>query len=168
MGHLTANTWGIATSRARCIVEGVTVTWNLTNCPAGGGGFVAALGSHKSDFPMPKGVRNCDDEGGVVVQPEVKEGDCLFFMDGAQTHGTHPWRNDHDRRSVLFKYASRTSIRGGHNLIDPDTYWDGETVEGMTAIQRAVMYGPASSVGRRRKLRLVVNEDGVVATGEGR
>ena len=53
-------------------------------------------------------------------------------------------------------------------MIDPDTYWDGETVEGMTAIQRAVMYGPASSVGRRRKLRLVVNEDGVVATGEGR
>ena len=60
---------------------------------------------------MPAGVRDCDDDGGAVVQPEIRAGDCFFFMDGAQTHGTHPWQNDHERRSVLMKYASRTSIR---------------------------------------------------------
>ncbi len=142
---------------------GVTVTWNLNDCPAGGGGFAAAPGSHKSDFPLPKGVRNCDDDGGAVVQPEIRAGDCFFFMDGAQTHGTHPWRNDHDRRSILFKYASRTSIRSGRNFIDPKNYWGGTTVEGMTPAEKAVMYGPASGV-NRRPMTLDVREDGKVST----
>ena len=144
---------------------GVTVTWNLTDCPAGGGGFAAAPGSHRSDFPMPAGVRDCDDDGGAVVQPEIRAGDCFFFMDGAQTHGTHPWQNDHERRSVLMKYASRTSIRQGRDLVDPDTHWDGSTVEGMSPVERAVMYGPASAV-FDRPVRLSVRDDGEVVTAE--
>lgn len=145
---------------------GVTVTWNLTDCPAHGGGFVAALGSHKSDFPMPIGVRNCDDELGSVVQPEVKAGDVLFFMDGAQTHGTHPWRNDHDRRSLLFKYASRTSTRSGQSreFYPPDRYWDEDVIDGMTPAQRAVMHGPGSNIGGDPNLKLIVEEGGRVLT----
>ena len=103
---------------------GVTVTWNLTDCPAGKGGFVGVLGSHKSDYPMPDGVRSCTDDLGSAVNPEIRAGDVLFFMDGAQTHGTHPWQNDWDRRSVLFKYASRTSIRQDvARCIAPEDYW---------------------------------------------
>ena len=145
---------------------GVTVTWNLTDCPAGGGGFAAAVGSHKSDFPLPRGVRNCDDDGGAVVQPGVKAGDALFFMDGAQTHGTHPWRNDHERRSILFKYASRTSTRSGVSRVlhPPDVYWDAHVVEGMTPAQRAVMAGPGSNFRADRTLKLIVEEDGRVVT----
>jgi ectoine hydroxylase-related dioxygenase (phytanoyl-CoA dioxygenase family) len=75
----------------------VTVTWNLTNCPAGQGGFVGVWGSHKSDFPMPDGVRFCTVDLGSAVNPEIRAGDVLFFIDGAQTHGTHPWQNDWDR-----------------------------------------------------------------------
>jgi len=145
---------------------GVTVTWNLTDCPAGGGGFAAAIGSHKSDFPMPLGVRNCDDDGGAVVQPEVKAGDALFFMDGAQTHGTHPWQNDHERRSILFKYASRTSARSGvsRQLYPPNIYWDANIVEEMTPAQRAVMAGPGWNFRSDPTLSLTVEEDGRVVT----
>ncbi|MBK34940.1 MAG: hypothetical protein CME26_05350 [Gemmatimonadetes bacterium] len=145
---------------------GVTVTWNLTDCPAGGGGFAAAIGSHKLDFPMPLGVRNCDDDGGAVVQPEVKAGDALFFMDGAQTHGTHPWQNDHERRSILLKYASRTSARSGvsRQLYPPNIYWDANIVEEMTPAQRAVIAGPGWNFRSDPTLSLTVEEDGRVVT----
>lgn len=145
---------------------GVTVTWNLTDCPAGGGGFAAALGSHKSDFPMPIGVWNCDDDWSGVIQPAIKAGDCFFFMDGAQTHGMHLWRNDHERRSILFKYASRTSTRSGpsHSFLKPDKYWDDAIVDA----QRTVMHGPASSVRSRPELRLTVDKAGRVSAEIGK
>jgi len=142
---------------------GVTVTWNLTDCPAGKGGFAAVPGSHKSKYPMPKGVRNCDEDVGTVVNPDIRAGDVLFFMDGAQTHGTHPWQNDHERRSILFKYASRTSTRQGPSkeVCAPEFYWDEPIVNGMTPEQQAVMFGPCSAPGRE-DLYLVVDEDGAV------
>ena len=124
--------------------NGVTVTWNLTDCPAGKGGFVCVPGSHKSRFTMPGGVRNCTDDMGTVVQPGISAGDVLFFMDGAQTHGTHPWRNEHERRSVLFKYSGRTAIRGGQSFASPEKYWPEEIVEDMTPEELAVMWGPFS------------------------
>jgi ectoine hydroxylase-related dioxygenase (phytanoyl-CoA dioxygenase family) len=141
---------------------GVTVTWNLTDCPAGKGGFVGVLGSHKSDYPMPDGVRSCTDDLGSAVNPEIHAGDVLFFMDGAQTHGTHPWQNDWDRRSVLFKYASRTSIRQDvAGCIAPEDYWGKEMVSEMTLEERAVMFGPCSAP-RRDDMYLVVEESGSV------
>lgn len=145
---------------------GVTVTWNLTDCPAGGGGFACVAGSHKARYAMPDGVRTCDDHDGAVIQPAIRAGDVLLFMDGAQTHGTLPWLNDHDRRSLLFKYASRTSTRSGpsREVYLPEVYWEAETVEGMTAEQRAVMHGPGSSLGRDPALALTVDPDGTVRT----
>jgi ectoine hydroxylase-related dioxygenase (phytanoyl-CoA dioxygenase family) len=142
---------------------GVTVTWNLNDCPAGGGGFACAPGSHKSQFRMPDAVRHCDENQGTVIQPEIKAGDVLFFMDGAQTHGTHPWRNDHDRRSILYKYATRTATRGGPSseVCAPEIYWGEETVADMTPVERAVMYGPASAPGTD-KMFLVVDDNGSV------
>ena len=86
--------------------NGVTVTWQLTNCKAGDGGFACVPGSHKARDPMPAGVRTCDDDLGGL-QPELRAGDVLFFMDGAQTHGTPTWKSATPRRSVLFKYASK-------------------------------------------------------------
>lgn len=142
---------------------GVTVTWNLTDCPEGQGGFAAVPGSHKSRYPMPRGVRLCDDDMGAVVNPDLRAGDALFFMDGAQTHGTLPWRNGWERRSLLYKYASRTSCRTGvaSRISAPEVYWDDATVAGMTPEERAVMYGPCSSP-RSDGPYLTVGEDGVV------
>ena len=142
---------------------GLTVTWNLADSPAGGGGFVVSPGSHKSRYPMPDGVMTCDDDGGSVVQPEFVAGDVAFFMDGAQTHGTHPWLNDHERRSLLFKYASRTSTRSGpsREVSLPDVYWDDSVCQDMTPEQKAVMYGPGSSI-HTPNMWLTVGEEGEV------
>ena len=82
-------------------------------------------------------------------------------MDGAQTHGTLPWHGEHHRRSVLFKYADLTSVRTGvaKEIAPPEIYWGEELVEDMTEAQRAVMYGPCSSLGTTK---LTVDEDGTV------
>ena len=85
--------------------EAVTVAWQLRDVNEADGGFACVPASHKSKYAVPAGVRNCADDMGAVVQPEIRAGDILFFMDGAQTHGTPPWRHEHERRSVLFKYA---------------------------------------------------------------
>ncbi len=142
---------------------GVTVTWNLSDSPAGGGGFAVTPGSHKSRYPMPPGVTTCDDDGGSIIQPELMTGDIVFFMDGAQTHGTHPWLNDHDRRSLLFKYASRTSTRSGpsREVYLPETYWDASTCVEMSPEQQAVMHGPGSGIGDPN-MRLTVDSGGTV------
>ncbi len=142
---------------------GVTVTWNLTDCPEDKGGFACVPGSHKSKYPMPIGVRYCDEDMGTVANPGIRAGDVLFFMDGAQTHGTHPWQNDHARRSILFKYASRTATRGGPSqaVCQPEIFWDGDTVGGMTMQQRAVMFGPCSAPGSD-EMFLVIEDDGAV------
>ena len=72
------------------------------------------------------------------------------------------WRNDHQRRSVLFKYASRTANRGGSRpYYEPETYWDEEIVSGMTPEERAVMFGPTSAP-KTQEVYLAVEPDGTV------
>lgn len=129
-------------------VGGVTVSWQLTEVIEGRGGFACVPGSHKSDFNPPEGVTTCDDHRGAVIQPGAQPGDVVFFMDGAQTHGTFPWLNDHERRSILYKFASRTAVRGGGRTVaSPDIFWDDDVVDDMDDEQLAVMWGPGSGVG---------------------
>ena len=94
--------------------QGVTVSWFLADARAGGRRVSPAFPAATSRASrLPPGVRSCDDDMGVVEQPEAEAGDVLFFMDGAQTHGTLRWNADHERRSILFKYAGRTATRRG-------------------------------------------------------
>ncbi|MCH8292434.1 phytanoyl-CoA dioxygenase family protein [Candidatus Poribacteria bacterium] len=146
---------------------GVTVTWQLADVNEGDGGFVCVPGSHKSQYRMPSGIRTCDDDLGMVVQPAMKAGDVLFFMDGAQTHGTHPWRSAIPRRSILIKYASQSAVRGvpRRDLFQPDVWWGDELINGMTEEQRAVMCGPGVHHGGVVK-PLTVDEDGTVRIEE--
>lgn len=126
-------------------VGGVTVSWQLARVIQNQGGFACVPGSHKSNFDPPRDVTSCDDHLGAVVQPAAEPGDIVFFMDGAQTHGTFPWRNDHERRSILYKYASRTAVRGGgRSVAPPEVYWDCDVMDGMNDEARAVMWGPGS------------------------
>ena len=112
---------------------------------------------------MPDGVRSCDNDLGLVTQPVMKSGDVLFFMDGAQTHGTHPWRSQNLRKSVLIKYTSENSVRAvpSRNLYKPEIWWGKEIVADMTEEQRAVMCGPGVHHGGLVK-PLTVEEDGTV------
>jgi ectoine hydroxylase-related dioxygenase (phytanoyl-CoA dioxygenase family) len=142
---------------------GVTVTWQLTDMFKGDGGFAIVPGTHKSGFPIPEGVRLADNDMGLILQMEMMAGDAVFFMDGALTHGTLPWVSDRQRRSVLFKYASRTAVRSGPaaQFAPPETYWGKDLVDGMTDEQLAVMYGPYSN-SRGAVPFLKVNDDGAV------
>ena len=142
---------------------GVTVQWQLRDVAAGDGGFACVPGSHKSRYPKPDGVRTADDHRGTVVQPAMRAGDVLFFMDGALTHGTLPWRGSGQRRSILFKYASRCAVRQWPDpaQAEPESFWDPAMVEGMTPEQRAVMYGPSSGYAGSVP-ELTVDPDGTV------
>jgi hypothetical protein len=136
-----------AHQNGRPYVGGVTVAWQLHDCQPGAGGFACVPASHKSNYRIPDGVRTGDADMGVTVQPAVEAGDVIFFMDSAQSHGAWPWKLDTGRRSILFKYASRTSVRSGvsREISEPETYWDSNICKDMTPEQRAVMYGPYSN-----------------------
>lgn len=79
----------------------VTVSWALTDMLAGQGGFVCIPGSHKSNYALPV---SWDYQAEAVHHLPLAAGDVLIF-NGAIVHGTHPWHADHERRSVMFKYA---------------------------------------------------------------
>ena len=48
------------------------VSWILTDCGPGDGGFACIPGSHKSKYDMPPDVRTFEDDLGVVEKPNVK------------------------------------------------------------------------------------------------
>ena len=144
----------------RSYCETVTITWQLRDVEPGLGGFACVPGSHKTQYSMPPGVRTCDEPMGLVVQPAMKAGDILFFMDGGCTHGALAWKNPIKRRGVLIKYQSKNSNWGG-GVIDPQQRW-GDMVEDMTEAQFAVMRGPERD-GRHRTVPRLVVQDGQVS-----
>ena len=150
-------------------VGGVTVSWQLADQPEGAGGFSCVPASHKSRFPMPKGVAWREDDLGAVHQPICEAGDVVLFMDGAQTHGTMPWQAEHQRRAVLIKYTGRTCARQGpaKQYGAPEDHWNEEVVADMTPEESAVMWGPYSNH-RGEVPFLTVAEDGTVGIEEGR
>ncbi|HIB88202.1 TPA: hypothetical protein EYO57_13550 [Candidatus Poribacteria bacterium] len=143
----------------RSYCETITIAWQLRDVEPGLGGFACVPGSHKTQYPMPSGIRTCDETMGLVVQPTMKAGDVLFFMDGGCTHGALAWKNPIPRRGVLIKYQSKNSNWGG-GVIDPQERW-GNIVEDMTEEQFAVMRGPERDGRHRTVPRLVVQDDRV-------
>jgi ectoine hydroxylase-related dioxygenase (phytanoyl-CoA dioxygenase family) len=113
------------------------VSWILTDCGPGDGGFACIPGSHKSNYPTPRGVALLDRNIGVVRQVEAKAGSAVIFTE-ALTHGTMPWAAEHQRRSILYKYApgpltySRVHVPQGVE----------EVLEEFTPQQRAVLEPP--------------------------
>jgi Phytanoyl-CoA dioxygenase (PhyH) len=147
---------GYSFKNGRSYCETVTVAWQLRDVEPNQGGFACVPGSHKTHYRMPPGIRTCDETMGLVVQPVMKAGDVLFFMDGGCTHGSLAWKNPIPRRGVLIKYESKNSA-WSRSVADPRERW-GEMVEGMTDAQYAVMGGPERDGGPRNVPRLLVKE----------
>lgn len=85
--------------------NGLTVySFMLTDVPAGGGGFCCIPGSHKSNLTCPSRFRQLAEPADCVVHVPAKAGDVIIFTE-ALTHGTLQWTADHERRSLLYKYA---------------------------------------------------------------
>ena len=117
----------------------LTVCLQLADAPAGAGGFCVVPGSHKANFPVPPALADlADDElNDYVMQPTLFPGDLLLFTEAA-LHGTLPWTADHQRRTVIYRFAPAGSAygRGYHPA------WPAEATEGMSDAQRAVMEAP--------------------------
>ena len=87
--------------------NGLTVAiWNLTDAPAGSGGFTCIPGSHKTNFLklLDPAVARFEREAPYVLQPPMEAGDVLIFTE-ALIHGTDVWRAEHERRALLYKYS---------------------------------------------------------------
>ena len=125
----------------RSYAEAVTVAWQLRDVEQGLGGFACVPGSHKAQYSTPSGIRSCDADMGLVVQPVMQAGDVLFFAAGAVTHGALAWENPVSRRGLLIKYSSRNFNRSGGEMVHPEKRW-GDLVDGMSDAQLAVMRGP--------------------------
>lgn len=130
--------------------RGITVAWQLTDVDEGDGGFACVPGSHKTAEPTPEEVRSAEDDMGLVYQPAMRAGDVLFFAE-TMTHGTLPWRGGGERRSVLYKYASRAAARAVGKYFTPLERY-GDWVGELTPEQQAVLYGPGVHHGGRLPL----------------
>ena len=87
------------------IYEGFTVVaWSLTDAGPNCGGFWCIPGSHKSNFKLPRQIHEAPEEASCVAIPDVPAGSVVLFSE-AVMHGTAPWRADHERRTLLFKYC---------------------------------------------------------------
>src|SRR5438067_785160 len=102
------------------IYEGFTVAaWNLADAGPTYGGFCCIPGSHKSNFKLPRQIHEAPEKASCVIIPDVPAGSVVLFSE-AVMHGTAPWRADHERRTLLFKYAfPRLQGRGPGALRPP-------------------------------------------------
>ncbi len=156
---------GYVYQNGRSYCEAITVTWQLRDVRSDDGGFACVPGSHKAYYPMPPGVKSCDDDRGLVKHVEMKAGDVLFFGDGGTTHGALAWKSEVSRRGILIKYSSRNFNRSGGETVHPQNRW-GDLVEGMSDEQMAVMRGPDRDVFQHNVPRLEVADGAVSASYE--
>jgi hypothetical protein len=117
----------------------LTVCMQLSDAPAGAGGFCAVPGSHKANFSVPPALADLADPelNEFVVQPVLAPGDCLIFSE-ATLHGTLPWTADHQRRTVIYRFAPAGSAYGRGYL----PTWPAEATEGMSEAELCVMEPP--------------------------
>ena len=124
--------------------NGLTVfTYCLSHAGPGDGGFGCVPGSHKSNFTncIPDDVRHWERRPHFVRQVEVEAGDVIIFTE-ALVRGTVPWKADHERRSLLYKYSP------GHSSWS-QSYYDADAYPDATEQQRRLMVPP--SIGGREE-----------------
>ncbi len=122
--------------------NGLTVfAYALTDVPTGAGGFTCIPGTHKSNFleGIPEEVMRLETLPPYVVQPPVEAGSVVIFTE-ALVHGTLPWKAEHQRRALLYKFSPGHSA-WSQKYYSPDDYTD------LTPQQRRILEPP--SVGSR-------------------
>jgi ectoine hydroxylase-related dioxygenase (phytanoyl-CoA dioxygenase family) len=118
------------------IYEGfVVVAWSLADAGPAHGGFWCIPGSHKSNFKLPRQIHEAPAQAPCVVTPEIPAGSVVLFTE-AVMHGTAPWRADHERRTLLYKYCvSHMAWSRARVLAPPDVP--------LTPRQQALLTEPA-------------------------
>src|SRR5882762_1525686 len=82
----------------------MVAAWSLADAGPAHGGFWCIPGSHKSHFKLPRQIHEAPEKASCVVIPDVPAGSVVLFSE-AVMHGTAPWRADHERRTLLYKYC---------------------------------------------------------------
>jgi ectoine hydroxylase-related dioxygenase (phytanoyl-CoA dioxygenase family) len=115
----------------------VVFQFQLADVNAGDGGLCVIPGSHKANFACPQKVKEWEMDQEIVYNVPSKAGDLIIFNE-ATTHGTLPWKADHERRSLLVRYSPMyLHFAGGfYETKFPD--WVNE----LTDAQRAVLEPP--------------------------
>ena len=126
------------------------VCYQLADINPGDGGFVCIPGSHKANLGCPEDGLRMECDIGCFKHLPMKAGSALVFTE-AMTHGTLPWNGQEERRSVLYKYASRAAARAvGKHFTPRERY--GDWTDELTPEQQAVLYGPGVHHGGRLPL----------------
>ena len=120
------------------IYTGLTVVeYLLADEGPGDGGVAVVPGSHKANLACPREMKLGCAYQEQVVEVNGKAGDVVIFTE-ALTHGTLPWKGDHQRRALLYKFSPgfQSYGRGGVTVTYPDYVLD------MTEEQQLVMEHP--------------------------
>lgn len=113
------------------------VAYNLTDVNPGEGGFGCIPGSHKSNLPLPDEWQDLEHPHPCVQEISGKAGTAIIFTE-ALTHGTMPWKGQHERRTLFFKYSPHPSAWARY-YYNPDDYPD------LTESQRRILKTPGVS-----------------------
>ena len=99
----------------------ISVTFELYDTHANGGGFACIPGTHKANLPLPREWRDLSQ--GIpewVARVPGRPGDAIVFTE-ALTHGTLPWTVDDTRRTVFYKFSPHATSWSG-NYFNPDDF----------------------------------------------
>jgi hypothetical protein len=122
--------------------NGLTVVaYNLHDVGPSDGGFGCVPGSHKANFPFPRQWASLEERHPCVSAVTGPAGTAILFTE-ALTHGALPWRGQHERRTVFFKYSP-------HPLSWSKNYFDASDYPGLTDRQRAILEAPNARYGSR-------------------
>lgn len=101
------------------------------------GGCAVVQGSHKANLSTPRSICSLDKYAERVTEVNAKKGDAILFCE-ACIHGAMPWRADHQRRALLYRFNP------GHAAYTPGvaefTYPD--WVDDMTEEEKAIVLQP--------------------------
>ena len=101
-----------------------------------------AAGSHKAAFPCPQPVQSLEVKddyalGRLYRHVDAKRGAAIVFTE-ALTHGALPWIADHQRRTLLYRYAERGFSSGGsNNVLDYAPFYQEMTPLGKAILEPA-------------------------------
>ena len=131
---------------------GLTVAaWQFSDVNPNDGGLCLIPGSHKCNFSCQQSMKHHQKYQEYIRQITCKAGDVVIFTE-AVTHGTLPWKADHQRRSLLFRYSPGNLAYAGSYYPS----WPEPDLQDLTAEQLAVLEPPCHT----RLNRPVLNNQG--------
>ena len=120
------------------IYTGLTVVeYLLADEGPGDGGVAVIPGSHKANLSCPDAMKAWEKYQEHVLELNAQAGDAVIFTE-TLTHGTLPWKGQHERRALLYKFSPGYLAYGsGAHDTSYSAY-----IEDMNEEERAVMEAP--------------------------